>query len=87
MYPLSRTKLLKRRCCNTPDQSTQLLGGAKVIRATAADRKSMSDLVGGLGPGGRMIVAGAPGKPLEGSPLALFVGSRIVEGTPCWCVD
>jgi alcohol dehydrogenase, propanol-preferring len=57
------------------------LGGAKVILATASDSKSMSGLVGGLLPRGKMIVAGAPGTPLEISPLALIFGSRMVEGT------
>src|SRR2546426_4527596 len=43
-----------------PAAALQALGGAKVILATASDSKSMSELVGGLLPRGKMIVAGAP---------------------------
>ena len=64
-----------------PAAALQALGGAKVILATASDSKSMSELVGGLLPRGKMIVAGAPAAPLEISPLALIFGSRAVEGT------
>jgi propanol-preferring alcohol dehydrogenase len=64
-----------------PAAALQALGGAKVILATASDSKSMSELVGGLLPRGKMIVAGAPVAPLEISPLLLIFGSRTVEGT------
>jgi propanol-preferring alcohol dehydrogenase len=64
-----------------PAAALRELGGAKVILATASDSKAMSDLFGGLGPRGKMIVAGAPGTPLEISPLLLIFGSRTIEGT------
>jgi D-arabinose 1-dehydrogenase-like Zn-dependent alcohol dehydrogenase len=64
-----------------PAAALQSLGGAKVILATASDSKSMTDLLDGLLPRGKMIVAGAPIMPLEISPLALIFGSRSVEGT------
>src|SRR5258708_7532067 len=64
-----------------PAAALQALGGAKVILATASDSKSMSELVGGLLPRGKMIVAGAPIAPLEISPVQLIFGSRSVEGT------
>ena len=41
----------------------------------------MSDLVGGLGPRGRMIVAGAGSSSIEVPPLLLLFGSRGIEGT------
>src|SRR5258705_7661638 len=44
-----------------PSAELQLLGGARVILATAANNQSMSALVRGLGPQGEMIVAGAGG--------------------------
>lgn len=59
----------------------QALGGAIVILATASDSKSMSDLIGGLAPRGRMIVAGAGSSPIEVSPVQLLFGSRGIEGT------
>jgi len=64
-----------------PAAALQALGGAKVILATASDSKSMSDLIGGLAPRGRMIVAGAGSSPIEVSPMHLLFGSRGVEGT------
>ena len=43
--------------------------------------KSMSQLIGGLGPRGRMIVAGAGSSPIEVLPFQLLFGSRAIEGT------
>ena len=40
-------------------------GGAKVILSTASESKSMSELIGGLCPRGRMIVAGAGTSPID----------------------
>ncbi len=64
-----------------PAAALQALGGAKVILATASDSKSMSALIGGLAPRGRMIVAGAGNSPIEVSPMHLLFGSRGIEGT------
>jgi D-arabinose 1-dehydrogenase-like Zn-dependent alcohol dehydrogenase len=64
-----------------PAAALQALGGAKVILATASDSKSMSALIGGLAPRGRMIVAGAGSSPIEVSPSHLLFGSRGIEGT------
>jgi D-arabinose 1-dehydrogenase-like Zn-dependent alcohol dehydrogenase len=64
-----------------PVAALQQLGGARVILATASHSKSMSDLVGGLGPRGRMIVAGAGSSPIEVPPLLLLFGSRGIERT------
>jgi len=64
-----------------PAAALQALGGAKVILATASDSKSMSELIGGLGPRGRMIVAGIGSSPIEVSPVHLMFGSRGIEGT------
>ena len=41
----------------------------------------MSELIGGLAPRGRMIVAGAGSSPIEVSPMHLLFGSRGIEGT------
>jgi D-arabinose 1-dehydrogenase-like Zn-dependent alcohol dehydrogenase len=64
-----------------PATALQALGGARVILATASDSKSMSELIGGLAPRGRMIVAGAGSSPIEVSPMHLLFGSRGIEGT------
>jgi D-arabinose 1-dehydrogenase-like Zn-dependent alcohol dehydrogenase len=63
-------------------EELQKLGGARVILATATDSKSMSDLVGGLGLNGTLLVVGAGQGPIEASPLQLIVGRRRVQGWP-----
>ena len=48
--------------------------------ATAPDSKSMSALVDGLGPNGKLVVVGAGPDPLAINPLQLIVGRRSVQG-------
>src|ERR1700674_1554171 len=50
-------------------QELQKMGGAQVILATAPNAKSITDLVGGLGVNGKMVLVGAPFEPIEISPL------------------
>lgn len=59
----------------------QALGGAKAIVATAASGASMSPLIDGLAPRGRLIVVGIESDPLEVAPLALTFGGKSVEGS------
>jgi D-arabinose 1-dehydrogenase-like Zn-dependent alcohol dehydrogenase len=58
------------------------LGGAHLILATLTDAKSMSDAVGGLGIGGKLMVIGASMQPLEVSALALIGARRSIAGWP-----
>ena len=52
------------------------------ILATAANNQSMSGLVGGLGPRGEMIVAGAGGnEPIGINAIPLIFGERSIVGT------
>jgi len=44
--------------------------------------ESMSDLVGGLGLNGTLLVVGAGQGPIEASPIQLIVGRRRVQGWP-----
>src|SRR5437899_12323011 len=62
------------------EQELQKLGGATVILATAPDSKSMSELVGGLGLNGTLMVVGAGQGPIEASPIQLLFGRRSVKG-------
>ena len=65
-----------------PSAELQSLGGARVILATAANNQSMSALVGGLGPQGEMIVAGAGGdEPIGINAVPLIFGERSIVGT------
>lgn len=63
-------------------QELQKLGGAKVILCTAPNSKAMSELVDGLGAGGKLLVVGATMDPLEISPFQLIMARRDVQGWP-----
>src|SRR6267143_6337592 len=61
-------------------QELQKHGGATVILATAPSSKAMSELVGGLGLNGTLLVVGAGQGPIEASPIQLLFGRRSVKG-------
>lgn len=61
-------------------EELQKLGGARVILATAPSAKSMSELIDGLGPNGKLIVIGADFDPIEVTPIQLISGSRTIQG-------
>lgn len=58
------------------------MGGASVILATAPDSKAMSDLVDGLGVGGKLIVVGASADPISVTPIQLIGQRRSIQGWP-----
>jgi D-arabinose 1-dehydrogenase-like Zn-dependent alcohol dehydrogenase len=58
----------------------QKLGGAQVILATAPSSKSMSEVIDGLAPNGKLLVVGASMDPIEVTPIQLILGSRTVQG-------
>jgi D-arabinose 1-dehydrogenase-like Zn-dependent alcohol dehydrogenase len=61
-------------------EELQKLGGAQVIMATAPNSKSMSELIDGLGPNGKLLVIGATFDPIEVTPVQLIMGSKAVQG-------
>ena len=61
-------------------EELQKLGGARVILATAPSSKAMSELIGGLGPNGKLLVIGAAFDPIEVAPVQLIVGSKTING-------
>ena len=61
-------------------EELQRLGGARVIMATAPNSKAMSELIGGLGPNGKLLVIGAAFDPIEVTPVQLIMGSKTVQG-------
>jgi D-arabinose 1-dehydrogenase-like Zn-dependent alcohol dehydrogenase len=63
-------------------EALQKLGGARLILATAPDAKSMSALVGGLAPDGKLLIVGAAMEPLSISALDLIGARRSVQGWP-----
>lgn len=60
-------------------QALRVLGGARVILATAASAAAMQAVLGGLGPRGTMMVIGAV-PTLEVSPFQLIGGNQSVRG-------
>lgn len=63
-----------------PAAELQKFGGAQVILATAPDSKSMSALVNGLSPNGKLLVIGAGSDPITVTPIQLIMGSKSVQG-------
>jgi D-arabinose 1-dehydrogenase-like Zn-dependent alcohol dehydrogenase len=61
-------------------EALQMLGGARVILATAPSSKAMSALIDGLGPNGELMVVGADFEPIEVTPAQLIFGSRTIQG-------
>ncbi|MGA8367744.1 MAG: alcohol dehydrogenase [Candidatus Acidiferrales bacterium] len=61
-------------------EALQELGGAQVILATAPSSKSMSELIDGLAPNGRLMVIGVTTDPIEVTPLQLINGSKSIQG-------
>jgi D-arabinose 1-dehydrogenase-like Zn-dependent alcohol dehydrogenase len=61
-------------------EELQKLGGAQVILATAPSSKSMSELIDGLGPNGKLMVIGAAFEPIEVTPVQLIMGSKTIQG-------
>jgi propanol-preferring alcohol dehydrogenase len=64
-----------------PGAALQNLGGAAAIIATAASGASMSPLVGGLAPRGRMVVVGAAPDPISVQTPDLIFGTRSLSGS------
>jgi D-arabinose 1-dehydrogenase-like Zn-dependent alcohol dehydrogenase len=58
----------------------QKLGGARVILATAPSAKAISDVVGGLGINGNLLIPAAPNDPLTVGVFPLIMGRRQVSG-------
>ena len=58
------------------------LGGASVILATAPNSKAMSDLIDGLGVGGKLLVVGASAEPISVTPIQLIGNRRSIQGWP-----
>ena len=61
-------------------EELQKLGGAQVILGTAPSSKSMSEVIDGLAPNGKLLVVGASMDPIEVTPIQLISGSRTVQG-------
>ena len=65
-----------------PVGQLQQLGGARVILATAPDSKAIAALVGGLAPGGKLVIVGVSPEPLNISLMDLVLARRSIQGWP-----
>jgi D-arabinose 1-dehydrogenase-like Zn-dependent alcohol dehydrogenase len=63
-----------------PSAELKKFGGAHVVLATAPDSKSMSALVNGLAPNGKLVVVGAGADPLAVTPIQLIMGGKSLQG-------
>jgi alcohol dehydrogenase/propanol-preferring alcohol dehydrogenase len=70
-----------------PAEALQALGGADLILATAPNSAAITDVVGGLGRDGSLVIVAASGEPVEVSPLALIQGRKSVSGWPSGDAD
>jgi alcohol dehydrogenase/propanol-preferring alcohol dehydrogenase len=68
---------------NAAPETLRSLGGARVILATAPDAKSISALIGGLAPGGTLVVVGVAPEPLSIDLLQIVLSRRSIQGWPC----
>jgi len=66
----------------SPSDALQKLGGARMILATAPDAKSISALVDGLAPGGKLVIVAAAPEPISVSPLQIILSRRSIQGWP-----
>jgi D-arabinose 1-dehydrogenase-like Zn-dependent alcohol dehydrogenase len=64
-----------------PGAALQELGGAAVIVATAASGGSMSPLLAGLAPRGKLVVVGAAPDPISVDTVELIFGGRSIVGS------
>jgi D-arabinose 1-dehydrogenase-like Zn-dependent alcohol dehydrogenase len=64
-----------------PGAALQELGGAAVIVATAASGASMSPLLAGLAPRGKLVVVGAAPDPISVQTSDLIFGGRSIVGS------
>jgi D-arabinose 1-dehydrogenase-like Zn-dependent alcohol dehydrogenase len=63
-----------------PAEELQKMGGAQVILGTAPSSKSMTDVIDGLAPNGKLMVVGVESEPIQVTPVQLVNGSRNIQG-------
>jgi D-arabinose 1-dehydrogenase-like Zn-dependent alcohol dehydrogenase len=78
---LGAARYLDTGAVKVPEELTKM-GGASVILATAPDSKAMSDLIDGLGVGGKLLVIGASADPINVTPIQLIGQRRSIQGWP-----
>jgi D-arabinose 1-dehydrogenase-like Zn-dependent alcohol dehydrogenase len=78
---LGAARYLDTEKTNAASELTKM-GGASVILATAPNSKSMSQLIDGLGVGGKLLIVGASADPITVTPIQLIGARRSIQGWP-----
>jgi D-arabinose 1-dehydrogenase-like Zn-dependent alcohol dehydrogenase len=63
-----------------PGEALARLGGAKVILSTVTNGPAISAVLPGLAVGGKLVIVGVTGEPMEVSTLGLIGGSQSIAG-------
>lgn len=63
-------------------EAMQALGGVSVVLATAANSQAMADTLGGLEPGGELVIVGVTADPLPIAPAQLILTGLRITGHP-----
>jgi D-arabinose 1-dehydrogenase-like Zn-dependent alcohol dehydrogenase len=78
---LGANRYLNSDAVKAADELTKM-GGASVILATAPNSKAMTELIEGLGAGGKLLVVGASPDPITVTPIQLIGNRRSIQGWP-----
>ena len=78
---LGASRYLDTETVNAANELAQM-GGASVILATAPSSQAMTDLIDGLGVGGKLLVVGASAEAIKVTPIQLILARRSIQGWP-----
>ncbi len=78
---LGASRYLDSDAVNVADELTKM-GGASVILATVPNGKAMTEVIEGLGVGGKLLVVGASADPITVTPVQLIGKRRSIQGWP-----
>src|SRR6187549_1730755 len=78
---LGAARYLDTEAVNAANELARM-GGASVILATAPSSQAMTDLIDGLGVGGKLLVVGASTEAIKVTPIQLILARRSIQGWP-----
>jgi D-arabinose 1-dehydrogenase-like Zn-dependent alcohol dehydrogenase len=81
MIKLGARQYIDNKLQNAVEELNKL-GGARVILATLPSGKAMTQILGGLGVNGKLVVIGASDEPIEVPPNLMILGRRSLIGWP-----
>lgn len=78
---LGAARYLDTEAVNAASELSKM-GGAAVILATAPSSQAMTELIDGLGVGGKLLVVGASADAIKVTPIQLIMARRSIQGWP-----